>query len=253
MSRPKRRLSLDDRARGAALADRREIGRELCTTFARTVGDVAPQGLGLWDPIWARVAEPDRLFGRALTVWVLNGTEARWVEVRAAHRRLLDSWLHGIREFELERRSEQGSPAYVLPADAVPRSDAAWAVVPTDELLDWDRVALLEQESEEVTRLLASILGQDERPRSTPREEATSGAVYGALDDAHHALLQQLRSRAEWDRPTFDRFAREVGVLASAAIETINAVSFDATGELVLVGNDPLEVNRDALERMELT
>jgi hypothetical protein len=41
-----------------------------------------------------------------------------------------------------------------------------------------------------------------------------------------------------------------LGLLPDGALETLNEAAFEAVGEPVCEGSDPIEINRDAIEEM---
>ena len=51
------------------VGDRRDCGTALCHRLAARVADIAPEGIGSWDPAWDIVGGPDAEFMLALSLW----------------------------------------------------------------------------------------------------------------------------------------------------------------------------------------
>jgi hypothetical protein len=48
--------------------------------------------------------------------------------------------------------------------------------------------------------------------------------------------------KPEWTRPDFDRLAKQFGLMPSAAKETINEWTYERFDELILRGEDPVQI-----------
>ncbi|MFC6738160.1 tellurite resistance TerB C-terminal domain-containing protein [Methylobacterium tardum] len=55
--------------------------------------------------------------------------------------------------------------------------------------------------------------------------------------------MRALAGRPEWPRDAFDRLARERGLMPGAAMEDLNAWSFDRFGDPLVEEGDPVLVN----------
>ncbi len=70
------------------------------------------------------------------------------------------------------------------------------------------------------------------------------------LDGPHSRLIRALPERPLMARAVWEDLAAAHRVMPDGAIDRLNEAAYEATGEPVLEGEDPLEINRDALEAM---
>jgi len=102
---------------------------------------------------------------------------------------------------------------------------------------------------------LAEIFTEDDAAADAATPSGQSGIVIpesrtAGLDAAHNALLSRLAGQPSWTRDDFGRVAAELGLLPDGALETLNEAAFEAVGEPVCEGSDPIDINRPALEEM---
>ncbi|MCL2825209.1 MAG: TerB family tellurite resistance protein, partial [Polyangiaceae bacterium] len=77
---------------------------------------------------------------------------------------------------------------------------------------------------------------------------ASSGETIWTLDAKHSSLLRALLGHDSWSRDAVEDLCASFNLLTDGALETINEAAFDAVGEPVIEGSDPLELNKYALE-----
>jgi uncharacterized tellurite resistance protein B-like protein len=166
------------------------------------------------------------------------------------------SQLHVLGAENLTRLRTAGDPAprYAIPPpgrSTPPATDHSAAVVVLDPELIKARLA----ESARAASYLADIFTDDDQtpeiaePSSLGKSEVPNGSV-GGLDVPHTALLGRLADRSSWTRSDFDNLAAELGLLPDGALEILNDAAFEAVGEPVCEGNDPIEINSYAVEEM---
>ena len=163
------------------------------------------------------------------------------------------SQVHALSDETLTRMRTAGAPApdYSIPRQAPPKgSSSVGAVVLNPELIK-ARLA----ESARAASYLAEIFTDDDAPAdaavpSGQGSAAIAQSQVAGLDAAHNALLSGLRGRLSWPRDDFTRAAAELGLLPNGALETLNEAAFEAVGEPVCEGSDPIEINHDAIEEM---
>jgi uncharacterized tellurite resistance protein B-like protein len=143
------------------------------------------------------------------------------------------------------------APDYSIPRQLSPEdSRSADAVVLDPELIK-ARLA----ESARAASYLAEIFTEDDAAADAATPSGQSGIVIpesraAGLDAAHNALLSRLAGQPSWTRDDFGRVAAELGLLPDGALETLNEAAFEAVGEPVCEGSDPIDINRPALEEM---
>ncbi len=169
-----------------------------------------------------------------------------------------------------------GTPATILPADAapdyaIPRPNpepvTAAPARPAGFTLDTTRIAAIQHETHEVTRVLASVFA-DEEPASASPEPAGAVALapgepveadeapaaaddrLPGLDVAHSALVRALGGRDEIDAAEFAILADAHGLMAGGAMESINDAAFQLCDEPLLEGADPIDINPFAREEL---
>jgi uncharacterized tellurite resistance protein B-like protein len=169
-----------------------------------------------------------------------------------------------------------GTTATILPAEpardyAIPRPAAepvpAAPARPAGFTLDTTRIAAIQSETHEVTRVLASVFA-DEEPASASSEPAGAATLapedgveaneapaaaddrLPGLDAAHSALVRALRDRAEIGAAEFSALADAQGLMAGGAMESINDAAFQLCDEPLLEGADPIEINPYAREEL---
>ncbi|WP_273822841.1 TerB N-terminal domain-containing protein [Pseudomonas asplenii] len=129
--------------------------------------------------------------------------------------------------------------------------------------LDMDKVARLQQETAEVSALLASVFNEESPAESpsasepeTPQEQESSSAeqlatVHG-LDVEHSAFLRLLVSRTEWSRAELQDAASDMELMLDGALERINDTAFELFDMPVTEGDDPIEINPEILDELAL-
>lgn len=113
--------------------------------------------------------------------------------------------------------------------------------------LDMDRVQATLHETHAVSALLSDVFAEEEP--GAPSAPVSEPGIAG-LDGQHSSLLRQLQGRTEIARADFDAQARRLGLLPDGALDTINDAAFEQVGMAIAVGDDPIEVETDALEEM---
>ena len=124
--------------------------------------------------------------------------------------------------------------------------------------LDADRIAALQADTARVSALLSKIFTEevaatapDPEPESEPTVEVAGGSLLG-LDAGHTALIRLLMSRPNWSREELEDAAADLELMLDGALEHINEASFDAFEAPLCEGDDPVEVNHELLEKLEV-
>lgn len=114
------------------------------------------------------------------------------------------------------------------------------------EALDTDAIAKKLEETARVQSILAEIFVDDTpAPASAVPEPPTAG------DDAVHTdALRLVAGRDALERADWDAFCEARDLMPDAALEAFNEWSLERTGEVLLEGEDPLEVNTYARDQL---
>lgn len=161
------------------------------------------------------------------------------------------------------------APVTILPAVpaeeyGIPRPEPEPEPAPAGFVLDTTRIAAIQHETRDVTRVLASVFAGEETEEAAPPVSAEPSAPLPedeeppaepddrlpGLDAAHSALVRALGERTEWTAAELAVLAEGHGLLAAGAMETINDAAFQLCDEPLLEGADPIEVNPYAREEM---
>lgn len=145
-----------------------------------------------------------------------------------------------------------GSPATGSQTAPVERTPPA---EPTFKL-DAARIAALQQDTAKVSALLANIFSEEEQvapaPALEPDSEPAEAQGLMGLDEAHSALARMLLSRPEWTRTELQDIAADLELMLDGALEHINEAAFDTHDMPFLEGEDPVTVNSEILEKVEV-
>ena len=124
--------------------------------------------------------------------------------------------------------------------------------------LDQARIAALQKDTEKVSKLLAVIFTEEVQntPEPAPVVAETSTEPEPApgflrLDAAHSSFARTLLSRPQWTRQELLDIAEDLDLMLDGALERINEASYDAHDLPLTVGDDPIEVNAEVLEKIE--
>ncbi len=138
------------------------------------------------------------------------------------------------------------APAHSIPPPKEEETGIQVALAP-------DRVQEIIAESLTVAAALGEIFDESEPGEETAEAEVSEAddldTILG-LDEAHSTLVIRLAQRPVWPRDEFDELADRLGLLPAGAIEAVNDAAFSAFDEPLLEGQDPVEVNPDALEEL---
>lgn len=126
----------------------------------------------------------------------------------------------------------------------------------TDKLeLDTERILRIHQETQEAAQFLGKIFAEEEvetevvdKPAAGPNA-LTADPVTG-FAAAHSKLLKAIATKRSWSRDEFESLAVKENLLPDGAYDAVNEIAIDATGEPLLEGEDPIEVNHDVLKEL---
>ena len=124
--------------------------------------------------------------------------------------------------------------------------------------LDKAKIAALQEDTEQVSALLANIFKDNEARAPVvyetlgeePQERAPlvlAGLV--GLDEAHISFVRLLLSRPTWSRAELEDTASDLELMLDGALERINEASFDAHDAPFTEGEDPITVNKEVVEK----
>jgi hypothetical protein len=166
----------------------------------------------------------------------------------------LRSQLNAPGDENLARLRTAGAPerGYAIPRPPAREKPSSGSVVLDPELI---RTRLAE--TKRASSILAEIFtGEDTSSFSAVAGPVGPGAPQGegandaGLDESHRAFLAKLADRPSWRRSELDDIAAEFGLLPDGALEIVNEAAFEAVGEPVCEGTDPIEINTYALKEM---
>ncbi|MEE1880736.1 TerB N-terminal domain-containing protein [Pseudomonas soli] len=129
--------------------------------------------------------------------------------------------------------------------------------------LDMTKVARLQQETAEVSALLAGVFCEEaatetasaSEPEALQEQEGSTAeqlATVHGLDVEHSAFLRLLVSRTEWSRAELEDAASDMELMLDGALERINDTAFELFDMPVTEGDDPIEINPDILDELAL-
>ncbi|HET9894943.1 MAG TPA: TerB N-terminal domain-containing protein [Streptosporangiaceae bacterium] len=165
------------------------------------------------------------------------------------------SQLHALSDEPLTRMRTAGAPAagYAIAQQPQPQPDAG--LVTGGVVLNQELIKARLAESARAASYLAEIFTDDDTgtftavssPGLVPAREKQQAAC---LDGAHAALLSRLAAQPTWARDDVDQMAVDLGLMLSGALEALNEAAFEAVGEPVCEGSDPIDINSDAVKEM---
>ena len=117
-------------------------------------------------------------------------------------------------------------------------------------VLDGARVERKLADSAAVSALLGSIFQEEDPGRGRAAPPPTEDQHVSGLDAAHSALVCALAVRPSWRRMELEALAADQGLLPEGALDTINEASLEASGEPACEGEDPIQMNEEALKEL---
>lgn len=151
------------------------------------------------------------------------------------------------------RKREWAKDDYLLPKPEhvlVPRPPKKPKKQPAYKPLDAALVQAKLAETATVSALLHDIFAEEpEPPAERPPEQQPVASVAG-LDAAHSALLRALAASPTWSKDEFDALAGQHGLLPAGALDVLNEAALETADDLVLLGDDDLELDPDVLQEL---
>lgn len=150
-------------------------------------------------------------------------------------------------------------PGATQVAGSAASATSAASTAPTGFKLDAARIAALQQDTEQVTAMLASIFKEDDVPApvapsvdEAAETSVDSAAVAGlsGLDEAHRAFARLLLSRPTWTRQELLDVSSDLELMLDVALERINEAAFDVHDMALAEGDDPIAINQELLEKV---
>lgn len=125
---------------------------------------------------------------------------------------------------------------------------------PTSFQLDESILAIHESETKDVQSMLGAIFVEDEptvESDDSTTDSTTSEEEIG-IDKQHYALFESLIRKDKWTREEVEALCRDLGLMVSGALETINDWSFDKVDSAVLEeAGDAIYVDQEIVEAIE--
>jgi TerB N-terminal domain/TerB-C domain len=112
-------------------------------------------------------------------------------------------------------------------------------------VLDNEALAAVLAHTAEATALLGEIFVDEEVAVAAPPSSEP-----GSLSVSYRDLLSQLAARSRWSPSEFASLSASLNLLPNRAMEVLNDAALDLTGDLLLEGDDVLEVNHDVVKEL---
>ena len=77
-----------------------EAARQVCENIARDIHQMAPSGIGRWEPAWEIVASASAEFMIALCAWEQSPSEELEAQVRYWGDEVMARWHEAVQKFE---------------------------------------------------------------------------------------------------------------------------------------------------------
>ena len=79
---------------------RREKARMVAERVAARIREVAPEGLGRWDPTWDHIGAPSDVFMDRLAEWEKEDSTSTRSQLDAASTELIEAWAEAARRWK---------------------------------------------------------------------------------------------------------------------------------------------------------
>ena len=123
---------------------------------------------------------------------------------------------------------------------------------PRSRTLDTKKLAARREETREVQAMLATEFGAyDVAKEAQSLVPPPSAQGLMGLDARHSQFVQELLSRSSWSREEAVALATSMGLRLDGAYEIINEAAFSVLDDVLLEGDDPIELNPDTLEKLK--
>lgn len=159
----------------------------------------------------------------------------------------------GIDQKSLYERLHAGSGATHTAGSALPPSapSSKTASSPSPTRIDLSRLQSIRSETRVTSNVLADIFVDEEEEAivlvtETPAE-ATQSELFDGLEQRYGAFLSEILQRASWSKDDFEHLARDASLMPGAAKEAINNWALDRFDELMIEGDDELDINSHLL------
>ncbi len=149
------------------------------------------------------------------------------------------------------------SDIHAVAVGSRPGTELVSAAEETGFRLDPARIAALQSDTEQVSKLLAGIFTEEPVAEESTAAESESESedlpqatgILG-LDETHAAFARLLLSRPAWTRDELQDVSADLALMLDGALERINDAAFDAHDMPFTEGEDPVEINADIREKL---
>jgi len=153
------------------------------------------------------------------------------------------------------RPATPGPSGYSIPPPPSTESEAVAAAGESQApqgvvRLDQAAIAAKLAETAAVSALLGSIFTEEDPVPAPATKQAPIASIAG-LDGAHSGLLRTLADRSSWSRAEFEAECALLGLLPDGALDMLNEAAYDAVGDPVTVGEDPITIDLDVAQEMQ--
>lgn len=119
-------------------------------------------------------------------------------------------------------------------------------------VLDKERIAALQLETEQTSKVLAEVFNEPETPISSEATVASTASNPLGLDPVHLEFLRMLLDRPLWSRDELLALATQKKLMLDGILEHLNEAVFDYIDEALTEGQDPVEINTGLLGKLPL-
>lgn len=228
--------------------------------------EVAPSKLDDWMkklkdiPLNAREAIASELIATAAADGQVHADEVKKLEFLFKRMGLDNKVLYDRLHDGAQRRlaDNDGLSMIIPPGDRAAGSPIPPA--PSDRpttKIDATLLNSIRSETRITASVLADIFTDDDATEeaitvdSAPEPEIRQDELFEGLEQRYGSLLRILVDRNSWSLPDFERVVKEAGLMPGAAREAINDWSLDRFDELLLEGDDPVDINVYLLPQLE--